>query len=71
MVRDRSRGGRMCSRGYIRIRNAVYVREVWHSRARSREKCMEKAVLFGAQLLEAPQAEFGESWTLDKTYLAC
>ena len=36
-----------------------------------REKCMEKAVLFGAQLLEAPQAEFAESWTLDKTYLAC
>ena len=32
-----------------------------HSRARSREKCMEKAVLFGAQFLEAPQAEFGES----------
>ena len=32
---------------------------------------MEKAVLFGAQLLEAPQAEFGESRTLDKTYLAC
>ena len=32
--------------------------------ARSREKCMEKAVLFGAHFLEAPQAEFGESRTL-------